>query len=133
MLDRDHVEEIDRVLRGQDTGRDPLVTDSWLRCVETYGMDPARADPAHIVTDGELREHREQSERLIATARSGLQGLFRQVAGRITCCCWRMQKASASISSAIPGSRTNCARPGCILGRTGRKALLAPAVLGPAS
>lgn len=82
MLDRDHVEEIDRVLRGHDTGLDQMVADSWLRCVETYGMDPARADPAHIVTDGELHEHREQSERLIATARSGLQELFRQVAGQ---------------------------------------------------
>jgi transcriptional regulator of acetoin/glycerol metabolism len=45
-------------------------------------MDPSRRDPAHIVTDSELREHREQSERLISTARSGLQSLFRQVAGQ---------------------------------------------------
>ena len=82
MLNLRHVEEIDRVLRGQDTGRDRLVSDSWQRCVETYGMDPLRPDPAYIVTDSELREHREQSERLIATARSGLQELFRQVAGQ---------------------------------------------------
>lgn len=81
MRDSDHVSEIGRVLSGQETGRDRLVTDSWRRCVETYGMDPARPDPAHIVTAAELREHREQSERLIATARSGLQSLFRQVAG----------------------------------------------------
>lgn len=82
MLDRDHVTEIDRVLRGQDTGRDGLVSASWRRCVESYGLDPTRPDPAHIVTDAEFREHREQSERLIATARSGLQSLFRQVAGQ---------------------------------------------------
>lgn len=82
MRDVDHVSEIGSVLRGHETGRDPLVTDSWRRCVETYGMDPTRPDPAHIVTDRELREHREQSERLIATARSGLQALFRQVAGQ---------------------------------------------------
>lgn len=82
MRDIDHVTEIDRVLRGQETGRDRIVTDSWRRCVETYGMDPARPDPAHIVTEVELRAHREQSERLIATARSGLQALFRQVAGQ---------------------------------------------------
>ncbi|SMX38749.1 sigma-54-dependent Fis family transcriptional regulator [Maliponia aquimaris] len=81
MRDREHVLEIDRVLRGQETGRDALVSASWRRCVETYGMDPTRPDPAHIVTAAELREHREQSERLIATARSGLQSLFRQVAG----------------------------------------------------
>lgn len=82
MRDHDHVTEIDRVLRGQQTGRDALVSDSWRRCVETYGMDPTRPDPAHIVTATELRAHREQSERLIATARSGLQALFRQVAGQ---------------------------------------------------
>ncbi len=81
MLEVDHVEEIDRVLRGVETGRDQLVSDSWRRCVDTYGMDPSRLDSAFIVTETELREHREQSERLIATARSGLQALFRQVAG----------------------------------------------------
>ncbi|WP_096787427.1 sigma-54-dependent Fis family transcriptional regulator [Rhodobacter sp. CZR27] len=45
-------------------------------------MDPTRAEPAHIVTAAELREHREEAERLIAIARSGLQALFRQVAGQ---------------------------------------------------
>ncbi|MFD1344740.1 sigma-54-dependent Fis family transcriptional regulator, partial [Litorisediminicola beolgyonensis] len=78
----DHITEIDRVLRGQSTGRDGVVAASWRRCVENYGMDPTRADPAHIVTETQLREHREQSERLIATARSGLQSLFKQVAGQ---------------------------------------------------
>ncbi|MDP5306506.1 sigma-54-dependent Fis family transcriptional regulator [Paracoccus spongiarum] len=82
MRDRDHVAEIDLVLRGQATGRDGIVSDSWRRCVEHYGLDPARPSPAHIVTDAELRSHREQSERLIAIARSGLDALFRQVAGQ---------------------------------------------------
>lgn len=82
MQDRDHIREIDRVLNGEETGRDTLVAESWRRCVETYGMDPTRPDPAHIVTEGQLREHREQAERLIAIARSGLQTLFRQVAGQ---------------------------------------------------
>lgn len=82
MGDRDHVTEIERVLLGHPTGRDATVAESWRRCVEIYGMDPSRPDPAHIVTDAKLREHREQAERLIATARSGLQALFRQVAGQ---------------------------------------------------
>ncbi|MDA7428870.1 sigma-54-dependent Fis family transcriptional regulator [Primorskyibacter aestuariivivens] len=82
MLDRDHITEIDRVLNGEETGRDRLVNDSWRRCVERYGMDPTRPDPAYIVSETRLREHREQSERLIAIARSGLQTLFRQVAGQ---------------------------------------------------
>lgn len=82
MLERDHVEEIDRVLRGVDTGRDQLVADSWQRCVDAYGMDPSTREPAHVLPENEFREHFEQSERLIATARSGLQALFGQVAGQ---------------------------------------------------
>lgn len=77
-----HVEEIGRVLEGSQTGRDGFVSASWRRCVELYGMDPMRADPAHIVTDAELRDHRKQAEWMIAAARSGLQSLFRQVAGQ---------------------------------------------------
>ncbi len=82
MSDRTHVAEIERVLDGGATGRDDLVSASWKRCVEIYGMDPARRDPARVVTESELRHHRRQSERLIAAARSGLQMLFRQVAGQ---------------------------------------------------
>lgn len=46
MGDLDHVTEIERVLRGQTTGRDATVTESWRRGVETYGMDPSRPVPA---------------------------------------------------------------------------------------
>jgi transcriptional regulator of acetoin/glycerol metabolism len=77
-----HVKEIDRVLQGEATGRDAVVAASWRRCVETYGLDPTRPDPAHIVPETTLREHRQQAERLIRIARSGLQTLFRQVAGQ---------------------------------------------------
>lgn len=82
MQDREHAAEIERVMGGQATGRDDVVLESWRRCVETYGMDPTRPSPAHIVTEAELRSHREQSEKLIAIARSGLEALFRQVAGQ---------------------------------------------------
>lgn len=77
-----HVREIEQALEGRATGRDAQVTDSWRRCVELYKMDPARADPAHIVTEPELRQHRKQAEWMISAARSGLQNLFRQVAGQ---------------------------------------------------
>ena len=82
MRDRDHVREIDHVLSGRPSERDRVVAQSWRRCVEQYGLDPARPSPAHIVTETRLREHREQSERLIAIARSGLEALFRQIAGQ---------------------------------------------------
>ncbi|MQQ07798.1 GAF domain-containing protein [Epibacterium sp. SM1979] len=82
MQTRQHVEEIERVLDGAPTGRDTFVSASWRRCVELYGMDPLRSDPAHIVTETELKAHRKQAEWMIAAARSGLQSLFRQVAGQ---------------------------------------------------
>ncbi len=82
MSDLLHLREIDQVLSGRAVGRDAVVAQSWRRCVEQYGMDPAKPSPAHIVTDSRLREHREQSERLIAIARSGLETLFRQIAGQ---------------------------------------------------
>ena len=82
MRNAQHVEEIERVLDGTQTGRDSFVAASWRRCVELYGMDPTRSDPAHIVTEAELRDHRKQAEWMIATARSGLQTLFRQIAGQ---------------------------------------------------
>ena len=82
MRDVEHVREIERVLQGRPTQRDSIVLASWRRCVEHHGLDPARSSPAHIVTEAQLRAHREQAERLIAIARSGLESLFRQVAGQ---------------------------------------------------
>ncbi|MGY3439378.1 MULTISPECIES: sigma-54-dependent Fis family transcriptional regulator [unclassified Marinovum] len=82
MVDRHHVAEIAQVLDGHASGRDSYVDASWRRCVELYGMDPTRNDPAHIVTDTEFRTHREQADWMIGAARSGLQSLFRQVAGQ---------------------------------------------------
>ncbi len=78
--DFSHVTEIEQVLEGRSTGRDDLVSASWRRCVELYGMEPQHDEPVHIVTEAELRDHRSQAERMITTARSGLQNLFRQVA-----------------------------------------------------
>ncbi len=82
MTASEHVNEIDRALNGAATGRDAVVLESWRRCVDLHGLDPTRPSPAHIVTATKLREHREQSERLIAIARSGLETLFRQVVGQ---------------------------------------------------
>ena len=78
---RDHVVEIEETLRGRGAGRDPLVVESWRRCVTEHRLDPARGCEAVILTEGELRSHRRQSEELIAIARSGLESLYAQVAG----------------------------------------------------
>ncbi|PZU19032.1 MAG: sigma-54-dependent Fis family transcriptional regulator [Shinella sp.] len=76
----DHIEEIERVGQGSDTGRDAIVIDSWRRCLDTYQLDPSKAREAVIVSETRLREHRQQAEDLIHIARSGLERLYRQVA-----------------------------------------------------
>lgn len=81
-LNSAHIREIEQVGRGRPTQRDAHVVRSWLRCLDQYRLDPAHACEAYIVPDGRLREHRQQSEALINIARSGLDHLFRQVAGQ---------------------------------------------------
>jgi transcriptional regulator of acetoin/glycerol metabolism len=77
-----HIREIEQVGRGRPTQRDAHVVRSWLRCLDQYQLDPAQACEAYIVPDGRLREHRQQSEALINIARTGLDHLFKQVAGQ---------------------------------------------------
>ncbi|NNE64250.1 MAG: sigma-54-dependent Fis family transcriptional regulator [Gammaproteobacteria bacterium] len=76
-----HIDEVERAIGGAQTARDPLVLESWKRCVDRHGLDPARRCEAYIVPDAELREHQERLEELICTARFGLEALHGQVAG----------------------------------------------------
>lgn len=82
LAEREHIREIEGVLAGASSPRDSVVVRSWLRCVDEHKLDPTRPTEAYIVPDTQLREHREQSERLIGIARTGLENLFRQVAGQ---------------------------------------------------
>ncbi len=77
-----HIREIERVGMGAVSPRDAPVVKSWLRCLNDYKLDPAIAQEAYIVPELKLREHREQAEELIRIGRSGLEGLFNQVAGQ---------------------------------------------------
>lgn len=78
----EHIREIEKVALGAETTRDPTVVRSWLRCIEQHRLDPAKSCEAYIVPGETLREHRQRSEDLIEIARSGLEGLFRQIAGQ---------------------------------------------------
>lgn len=76
-----HIKEIETVALGAASPRDAAVRQSWQRCIETYRLDPARACEAYILPETRLREHRQRSEELIRTARSGLETLHGQMAG----------------------------------------------------
>ncbi|MEP9403706.1 sigma-54-dependent Fis family transcriptional regulator [Sphingomonas sp. VNH70] len=78
----DHIREIERVGLGHSTDRDPHVVESWRRCLDRYRLNPAEAREAVILPSERLKEHRQQAEELITIARSGLECLYRQVAGQ---------------------------------------------------
>ncbi|WP_187430899.1 Acetoin catabolism regulatory protein [Roseobacter fucihabitans] len=78
----DHIREIEAALSCAPVARDAFVVESWRRCVEQHGLDPARPSPAYIVPETQLRAHQERAQRLTSIARSGVAELFRQVAGQ---------------------------------------------------
>lgn len=78
----EHIREVESVAMGGASKRDPWVVQSWLRCVNEHRLDPTRSCEAFILPESELRSHRQQSEDLIAIARSGLEALYSQMAGQ---------------------------------------------------
>lgn len=80
--DRDHAREIEAARSGPVPDRPAVVVESWRRCLDTHGLDPARRGEAYILPARELRRHRQESEELISIARSGIESLYRLVAGQ---------------------------------------------------
>lgn len=77
-----HIREIENVLQGLPAKRDPNVVQSWLRCLQQHRLDPATRGEAYILPQAQLRQHQQQSEELIAIARSGIENLYALVAGQ---------------------------------------------------
>lgn len=80
--DIEHIREIEAVSRRDSPTRDPVVVQSWRRCLDKHGLDPAARAEAYIVPDSALRHHRQRSEDLINIARSGIDDLYKLVAGQ---------------------------------------------------
>ena len=70
------------ITEGGETVRDPVIVESWRRCIQYYGLDPLELKEAYIVPHYELRQHRERLEQLIRTARYELETLYKQIAGQ---------------------------------------------------
>ncbi|UFS68058.1 sigma-54-dependent Fis family transcriptional regulator (plasmid) [Paracoccus denitrificans] len=75
-----HVLEVIRVAEGETSPRrDADVLASWRRCVNEHQLDPSRHAGPRIVTQKELRQHRQESEELLGVARHGMEDLYRRV------------------------------------------------------
>ncbi|MDR3376524.1 MAG: sigma-54-dependent Fis family transcriptional regulator [Ancalomicrobiaceae bacterium] len=76
---RSHVQELERVGRGDSSRRDAPVLQSWLRCLNDYRLDPTQAQEAYIVPETQLKHHRDEAGELIRIGRSAVEDLFRHV------------------------------------------------------
>ncbi len=82
---RRHIEEILCLAEGATpatkSSRDPLILESWMRCMHQHRLDPAEMKEASILPQQRLREHQERIEDFLHNARFGVETLYRQVAG----------------------------------------------------
>ncbi|TNC09926.1 sigma-54-dependent Fis family transcriptional regulator [Methylobacterium terricola] len=76
-----HIDELVRAASDGGPERDPLISQSWQRCMAEYRLDPAAPRRAYIHTQARLREHRDALDDLIRVARFGVEALYRQVSG----------------------------------------------------
>lgn len=83
----EHIREIEGAARHGSGTRDPLVVQSWLRCLDKHGLDPTARAEAYILPDTALRQHRERSADLISIARSGIDDLYKLSQAKTMCCC----------------------------------------------
>jgi transcriptional regulator of acetoin/glycerol metabolism len=61
-------------------GFDPLIARSWQRCIQDYGLDPAKPAPPRFVPRQVLLDHQDQADELINVARAGVEQLYRHIA-----------------------------------------------------
>lgn len=76
----EHIKEVQSVIDGSQTSRDEVIAASWTRCIDDYHLDPVVLQEAYIVPHTQLKEHRERLDKLIRTAKYGLDALYHQVA-----------------------------------------------------
>ncbi|HYG88949.1 MAG TPA: sigma-54-dependent Fis family transcriptional regulator [Azospirillum sp.] len=76
-----HIDELVRVSEGVPSSRDPIIQESWRRCVADHKLDPTVQREAYILPHERLRLHRDAMDEFLRMARFGLESLYRQVAG----------------------------------------------------
>ncbi len=87
---REHIDAVMRLAGDglplpQALSPDPVISQSWARCVHQHGLDPTRMQQAVILPEHQVREHQERLEEFLHIARHGLESLYQQVAGMGYC------------------------------------------------
>ena len=79
-IQREHIDHVLAVAQAGAPAADPIER-SWVRCVREHGLDPTRPTRAHIVERARLREHQDQIEEFLGVARTGMEQLYKRMAG----------------------------------------------------
>jgi len=78
-----HVQEIQKVIYEKSLiPRDIAILESWKRCVQLHSLDPLISKDAYILPEAKLKQHQEQLEDLMRTARFGLETLYQEIVGQ---------------------------------------------------
>ena len=56
-----------------------IISDSWRRCMNEYGLDPCKIPDTEIIEASLLSDHREQMHDLITVARGECENLYNQI------------------------------------------------------
>lgn len=78
-----HAAHIQSVVQGTQSGSAPeaRIARSWLRCVNSYGLDPIHPRPSQVLEQTRLREHQERLDDLLDIARIEIKSLYQRIAG----------------------------------------------------
>ena len=80
-----HAQQVLTVAQGRSPAAgpaaDPSVARSWLRCLEQYRLDPARASAPAVLEHSSMLERREQLRQVLEISSNEMNSLHRQLAG----------------------------------------------------
>jgi transcriptional regulator of acetoin/glycerol metabolism len=81
----EHVDRVRSVVQSR-SGRDRIgaanrITQSWIRCLDEYRLDPATCAEPEVVTAAELQERQERLADVQAVAKVEMANLYQQLAG----------------------------------------------------
>ena len=78
-----HIKNIYSVLSGNQTSNrvplDKQVTESWLRSVQQYNIDPGKRTRPQILTQTALKDHQDPLDKFLWIAKAGLKNLYQQL------------------------------------------------------
>ncbi len=76
----DHVRSVYSAVSGGVRDRSDLVSRSWIRCLEDYGLDPARGTDPRMVEARDLAARTERLSDLVSCAKLEMSNLYQQLA-----------------------------------------------------